>query len=108
MARKKQLFSVRKNRYGNPLISARTVIPPVTIEGNLYNEVHIYATLCGISFTLRAYGKEVGYVQPLTRSTMPLNGIDLEKQVTTLVKLYEDGRASLHNDWRASINSVLV
>jgi hypothetical protein len=52
MARKlKKIWRVRKNRYGNPILTARS---PVAIEvgGKLYSTVHLYATLCDVRYTL--------------------------------------------------------
>ena len=103
MARKNKLFQVRKNAYGAPLISARSVIPHTTVGDNTYNEVHVYATLSGIEVTLRTH-KSKEYVMPVSAWFRTRSGSawGLEMEVKALVKEFENGetRRGSVGDWK--------
>ena len=71
MTKRKDIFQVKKNKFGNPIILARIILPfPMEIKNEYFNEIHLLATLQGIEIAFRngnkcletrGYWKNIGY-----------------------------------------------
>lgn len=53
-APKKYILRVKKNQYGNPIVSVRSYIGEFTFEGKVYDTVHMYLNIGGGELTLRS------------------------------------------------------
>ena len=86
--KKKELFLVRKNRYGNPIIWARSNISFVH-EGTMYDEVHISAN--AISFELSLVNSQVWNAKPVGTLALWDRDIYDKEMLAKYVKEIVDG-----------------
>src|ERR1700748_3778644 len=53
MSKRKELFKLKKNQSGNPLLNARFFLKDFVFNGREYTELHVVANCMSVSFTIR-------------------------------------------------------